>query len=343
MHVSQKINVAAITGGKTVASSNYRIRVLTQYLSNEGVELTEYCPFVNRTPPPQKLYRPFWLLAALAERATFIGRVRGYDAIIFQKEMISTLPSFERLLLGEKILDIDDAIYLYRNGLAARHIAKSSIGVVCGNEVLANVFSKWNHNISIIPTGVDVFKMQPSDVRLENNTKIVGWIGTPGNLKYIKSISEAIIKLLSLVKDSEFRIVTSNKKYIPTKLRPYTKFIEWYPGIEFQELPNWSLGIMPLVDDEWSRGKCSFKLLQYLSAGIPVVASPVGMNNTILKSATVGKTAANEIEWLKAMVDILNDTDMNREMGYNGRSLAVSQFSLTCIANKWKKVLTRWL
>jgi glycosyltransferase involved in cell wall biosynthesis len=335
--------VAAITGGIKNPSSIYRIRVLEKYLRDNDIELTEFCPKINKYPPRQTILRPFWFSIAFLERLSLIWRVNGFDVTILQRELISTLPTLEKIIPGNKILDVDDAIYLYRQGKAAKFASEASIGVVCGNEELANKFGQWNKNISIIPTGVDISLMKLNVDRLARVPRVIGWIGTVGNLKYMTSISDSIIKTLLEVENAELRIVTSHASRIPDKLKPYARFIQWYPGVEFEEIPHWALGIMPLQDDEWSRGKCSFKLLQYLSAAIPVVASPVGMNRNVLDAAHVGHSAINSREWCDAMIDLLTHDQTNIEMGTNGRKFVELEYSLAAVAKKWKNVLTAWL
>ena len=336
--------VAAITGGKNAPAAIYRFRSIAEPLAKVGVCLHEICPRIPKHPPSTIAARPFWLILALLERLTFIYKTTGYDAVVLQRELISTLPTIEKILPGNKILDVDDAIYMHKRGWAAKNAAQASIGVVCGNEVLADHFSQWNSKIEIIPTGVDVGKMKVEPNRLTSTERrVIGWIGTPGNLPYVDAISDSLVAVVKQNKNFELRIVTSSSEAIPFSLKPYATFVKWYPGIEFDELPSWSVGIMPLADDEWTRGKCSFKLLQYLSAGIPAVASPVGMNVEVLSEGSGGCLARSKSEWIDALLMILNDSEYNYRMGLVGRRIVEERYSLSVIANKWRYVLDKWL
>lgn len=337
-------NIAAITGGKNVPSSIYRFRSLVEVLEAEGVILKELCPLIAKYPPKSLFMRPPWLLAAILERLTFLYRTYGYDAVILQRELISTLPTIERLLPGKKILDVDDAIYLQRGGLAAKNAAQASIGVVCGNEFLAETFSQWNSRIAVIPTGVDIRRMSPDPSRLTvEKEKIIGWIGTPGNLSYVDTISNSLIAVIKGIPNTQLRIVTSHPEAIPPSLRAHSKFVKWYPGIEFDELPSWSVGIMPLADDEWTRGKCSFKLLQYLSAGVPAVVSPVGMNIEVMRKGLIGYLAKTPNQWVEGLGAILSNPLLNESMGLAGRKVAEDFYSLEVVAQYWRRVLDSWL
>ncbi len=302
-------------------------------------------PKISSYPPAKKFKRPLWLLPALLERITYIYKLRGADATILQRELISTLPTVERLLPGKIILDVDDAIFLNRKGYAARNAAKASIGVVCGNSYLADYFSNYNKNIQIIPTGVNVSEMKVNQNRLSNNGKrVIGWLGTAGNLPFFEPIiADLKALLIEKAKDVEFRIITSHASAIPAELRPHCKFVQWYPGIEFSELPQWSIGLMPLADTEWAKGKCSFKMLQYMSAGVPVVVSPVGMNTEVLEKGEIGFGPKTGSEWYSAIKTLLDDDQLNQNYGNRARLVVEENYSLEYVVDKWLGVFESWL
>jgi len=318
--------------------------VLKPIFEARGIFVNEITPKISSLPPPEGYKRPAWLLAALFERLTYLSRLKRTDVTILQRELISTIPTVERFLPGKLILDVDDAIFLNKRGFAAINAAKASVGVVCGNAYLAEYFSKYNKNIKIIPTGVDVNKMVVDSSRLDRSgKKIIGWIGTPGNLKYVESISSVLGALLKQFGDDvELRVVTSHPSAIPDELRGLCNFVKWYPGIEFDELPKWALGIMPLADDPWTRGKCAFKMLQYMSAGIPVVVSPVGMNSDVLGLGQFGYGPETKDQWFEAIKDLLENEARNYEFGVTARDVAKREFSLESVVEKWLDVFAAW-
>ncbi|WP_022964932.1 glycosyltransferase family 4 protein [Denitrificimonas caeni] len=336
--------VNAITSTGVAPSGWYRIGVLKSIFEAHGILINEIIPAVSSFPPMEKHKRPVWLIAALLERLTYLSLLKKTDITILQRELISTIPTVERFLPGKVILDVDDAIFLNKRGLAAINAAKSSVGVVCGNAYLAEYFSKYNANIKIIPTGVDVNKMMVNPRRLEEpKKKIIGWIGTPGNLKYFKPITTAICSVLKQMGDNvELRIITSHSSAIPVELRNVCNFVKWYPNIEFDELPTWTLGLMPLDDDPWTRGKCAFKMLQYMSAGIPVVVSPVGMNVDVLGFGQFGYGPETEDQWYEAIKILLENDSLNYQFGMTARSIAEREFSLESVVGKWLDVLEEW-
>lgn len=339
-----EFRVAAITQGKTVPSRRFRVEALVPYMADNGIYLDEFCPRTSSYPPENRYQRPWWFAAAMFERASCIlPKVTGYDAVILQRELISTLATIETFIPGRKILDVDDAIYLHRKGVAARHAAKISIGCVCGNSVIAERFSDWSENVAIIPTGVDTNKIKPQLKSPCLGKPIIGWIGTSGNLKYLERVSQGIKSALDAVPESEFQIITDNPEKIPVLLKPYARFIPWEPDIENSLVPQWTVGIMPLDDGEWERGKCAFKMLQYMAAGVAVVASPVGMNRDILQQDDIGFGARNGDEWAESLVMLLRDPDMARRLGQKGRALAERCYSLEVVSQRWRHVLTSWV
>jgi len=335
----RNIRVVAITGGENVPSRRFRIGALAPFLAKRNIELTELCPTISGYPPSSRLLRLPWFSAALVERLTFLHRSRGYDAIILQREMISTLPTLERLLPKPRILDVDDAIYLHRNGRAAEYVARSCSLVVCGNHYLAEKFSQWNSNVVVIPTGVDTEQLRPIVNRNTTEAPIIGWIGTAGNYRYLELIEPALRKVLAGFPNARLQIISNQSPTFLEHLGEQLDFRLWRPGIENDLLPRFTIGIMPLTDSEWEHGKCAFKMLQYMAAGVPVVVSPVGMNKFVLEAAQVGYGARSTQDWVDALIHLLSDPGLASVLGANGRKLAEKEYSLKLVAMSWSNVL----
>jgi glycosyltransferase involved in cell wall biosynthesis len=336
-------HIVAITGGRLVPSRRFRIKAIVSHVRELGIQLDELCPRVSSYPPKRSAYRPAWFVAALAERLTYVRKTRNYDAVILQRELISTLATVESLLSEPRIFDVDDAIFLYRNGRAARRIASGCALVVCGNAYLADNFSRWNDTVAIIPTGVDTDRLRPGERRDGDVALTIGWIGTVGNFRYLEQIKPALVRVLETHDAVKFRVVSSERPGFLRDLGDQFEFVPWRPGIEESEIPAFSIGIMPLEDDQWTRGKCAFKMLQYMAAGIPVVASDVGMNAELMRQAEIGIGVHSTDDWAEALDFLLSDAESRRRLGENGRTLAVSGYSLPRIAAMWKQQLDRIL
>ncbi len=335
----RNIRVVAITGGVNVPSRRFRINVLAPFLAKRNIELSELCPIISRYPPSSHLLRLPWFTAALVERLTFLYRSRGYDAVILQREMISTLPTLERLLPKPWILDVDDAIYLHRNGRAAEYIARSCSLLVCGNYYLAEKFSQWNSNVVVIPTGIDTDQLRPIVKRNTTEAPIIGWIGTSGNYRYLKLIEPALTKVLECFPNTRLQIISNQYPTFLKHLGDQLDFRLWKPDIESVLLPRFTIGIMPLTDSEWARGKCAFKMLQYMAAGIPVVATPVGVNAEIFASGSVGLPAQDNKQWVESLSTLLQSSETAENMGASGRQLVEKEYSLKLVAKAWSNVL----
>lgn len=338
--LGRNIRVVAITGGKNVPSRRFRVEAVVPFLMKHGIRLEELCPVIGSYPPQSKLLRLPWFVSALLERLTFLYRSKDYDAVILQREMISTLPTLEWMLPKPLVLDVDDAIYLYRNGKTAKYVARSCDLVVCGNRFLAEKFSQWNSNVVVIPTGVNTDLLQPIKNRVTEETLIIGWIGTVGNYRYLKMIEPALTKVLSSFPNVRLQIISSQFPTFLEHLGEQLDFRLWQPGVENDLLPRFTVGIMPLTDNEWARGKCSFKMLQYMAAGIPIVASPVGMNADILASKPVGLAARNNAEWCDAILVLLRQRQLCIEYGLAGRKMVEEKFSLNAVSDLWAEVLS---
>ena len=332
-------NVAFITGGRNVPSRRFRIAAMLPYLEKLGFGTREFCPVFERYPPSGRLARPVWFAGAIAERFSLLVRTQRFDAVVLQRELISTLHTFERYLSRPRILDVDDAIFLHRGGTAARKIASACQSVVCGNEYLQDWFAKWNSNTVVIPTGVDTERLRPALGVGNDQNIIIGWIGTASNFKYLEMIQPALRTVLNRYPHVEIQII-SNK--FPSMLRGIggkLSFVRWRPDIELESLPKFSIGIMPLRDSEWSRGKCSFKMLQYMAAGVPSVVSPVGMNIALLEKASVGISAKSSADWVGALSSLIEDREVANTMGSLGRDLVVREYSLSVVAALWQQEL----
>lgn len=331
--MSHSLRVAAITGGRNVPSARFRVRQLIPELLHHNVEVQEYIPYFTRYPPPQKSLRPIWALLALVERVPATALSHLFDLVLLQRELISTILTLEPLTKRPRVLDVDDAIYLYRNGRLAEQLATLSDLVICGNETLAERFVQWNQNVTVIPTAVDTarFFPKPSEVTSE---LIIGWIGTSGNYHYLYQIQEALEKVFIVQKNARLRIISDRKPMFHGILRDKLEFIQWSPSIEVKSIQSMTIGIMPLADTEWARGKCSYKMLQYMACGIPVVVSPIGMNNLVLSQGQVGLSAVHEDDWTQAILTLLRDDQLRCRMGKSGREVVEENYDVEIIAKE---------
>lgn len=342
MNSKQVVKVAALTGGRNVPSARFRVRQLIPWLARRGVEVREFVPLVSKYPPEHKWLRPLWGIAALAVRAPTVFATYRYDIVLFQRELVSTLVTFEPLSKRPRVLDVDDAIYLHRGGKFAVQLARLADLVICGNDFLADRFSKWNKNVTVLPTAVDTKRFVPLEPSSQSSTEefVIGWTGTSGNFKYLYSIEAALKQIMESFPNVVLRVIADKEPIFRMVPQKRVQFIPWSPESEVKGVKSMTIGIMPLEDGEWERGKCSYKMLQYMACGIPVVVSPVGMNAQILALGRIGLAASSHDEWVEALRWILaTGREELRKMGQEGRRIVEEYFSVEVIASRLAEIL----
>ncbi|HTZ38237.1 MAG TPA: glycosyltransferase [Stellaceae bacterium] len=330
-----RLRVAAFTAGENVGSARFRVRQYAAPLAACGIALDEYWPRLTAYPPRRRWLRPAWLAGSLAERLPQLLRARGADVTLLQRELVSTLPTLEGWTARPRVVDVDDAIHLHRGGLAARRLARIADLVIVGNDWLAEVWRSWNTAVEVLPTAVDTerYRVDPLPER-----PVIGWIGTSGNLPYLAAIAPALAEACRRFPDAVVAVCCDRP---PELGRLPVRYVPWSAAVEADFLASLTVGVMPLVDGPWERGKCAFKMLQYMAAGRACVASPVGMNTALLHEAEIGLAASGLDAWREALASLLADRDAAARMGAAGRALAEARYSLAALAPRLAELLHR--
>lgn len=277
---------------------------------------------------------------------------RHADVIWIEKEIFPWLPWWlEKLLLPSGVpivADYDDAIFhiydTHRSrfvrkilGLKIDHVMKSSCAVCVGNDYLAErAKSAGSENIFKIPTVVDIDAYQNKKKYQSHDQCCIGWIGTP---KTWKEHCLPMLPLLSKIiakNNSIFHAIGAGKSEVEI---PNFKFLEWSEKTEISQIQNLDIGIMPLSDTLFSRGKCGYKLIQYMACGIPVIATPLGVNKKIVEHGVTGFLVENEHEWGLALEKLLSNPELRRKMGDAARIKIVQQYSIQVYGPKVADIL----
>jgi glycosyltransferase involved in cell wall biosynthesis len=327
------ISVAAFTAGRNVPASRFRVRQYIDGLKQYGVELSEFYPRAGGYPPEGKWTRPFWAVASLAGRMPDIARSFSHDVTLLQREMLSTFLTLEPFTKRPRVLDVDDAIWLNRESAFARKLAEISDSVICGNSFLAEYFRRWNANIAILPTAVDTKRFVPLEVTSFGDSPVIGWSGNRSGFADLKIVEAPLRTLLTQYPKARLRIMADERPAFDVP-EHQLEFVPWSPEIEVQTIQSMDIGIMPLRDTLWSRGKCSYKMLLYMSCGIPVVVSPVGMNAEILELGSIGESANSADDWISALEALISNAKLAASMGEQGRVVVLNRFSVEALAGK---------
>jgi glycosyltransferase involved in cell wall biosynthesis len=333
------LRVAAITSGRHLPAARFRVRQLIGALAQHGVALHELVPAVSSFPPAASWRRPIWGGLALGARIPLTVATHRYDMTLLQREMLSTLVTLEGFTRKPRVFDVDDAIFLSRGGRTAERIARMSDSVICGNAFLADWFRRRHSQVSVIPTAVDTDRYRPRAGAADVERPVIGWMGTASNLKYLYAIEAALRAALTHCKRSRFLVVSNERPQFRSLPENRVEFRRWAEERELGDLQDMTIGIMPLEDSPWARGKCSFKMLLYMACGLPVVASHVGVNAEIFGLGGAGIPASNESQWVDALIALLDDAGTRTSMGSVGRRIAEGDFSVRVIAPRLAKHL----
>jgi glycosyltransferase involved in cell wall biosynthesis len=214
-------------------------------------------------------------------------------------------------------------------------MAASYTTVVCGNGYLAEFYRRHAANVRIIPTAVDTDRYS-SVVRIPSEVTRIGWIGTPLNEHHLKLVYPA---LSALARERRFELVIIGLNGALKWDLPAVRYMQWNLQDELQFLGHFDIGIMPLDDSPFARGKCGFKLIQYMAAGLPVVASPVGVNCQIVEPGRNGFLANTQDDWRAMLRLLIDDPALRRRMGANGRELIRRSYSATQAWSSYSAIL----
>lgn len=239
-------------------------------------------------------------------------------------------------------MDVDDAIWLSWpfGQRSIPRIAKKMDAVVAGNSYLADYFSQYCKNVHIVPTAIDLDRYHPkSDENKAGGDKfIIGWTGLACNYKYLQLIEQPLKRFLDDHADAQLMLVANRTWNSETISPERITFVQWTKENEATALHDMTIGVMPLSDDNWTRGKCSFKMLQYMATALPIVISPVGMNADILQKGRVGLAASTADEWYSAIESLYKDHKLRTEIGKTGRSLIEQCYSADIVADQLAEI-----
>ena len=332
--------VAALTAGRNVPGARFRVGQYVRPMRAEGVDLRWYPAPVPKHPPRSRLLRPLWLPLSIAGRIPAVLAARRAHVTMTTRELVSTMVTLEPMAGKPYVLDVDDAIWLHRGGRFAERLGRMADVVVAGNPVVADWFSRYCERIEIIPTAVDTDRFSPGGDRPDRPDRPVtlGWSGTSSNLPSIESLQPALSRVLEARPDARLRISCDRPPRLGDLPSERVDFEPWSPHGEVAFIRSLDVGLMPLENSAWSRGKCAYKMLLYLSCGVPAVVSPVGMNGDVLMAAEVGRGADSQRDWVDALIDLVDDDRSRLRMGRNGRDLVVSAYSIEHLAPRLARV-----
>jgi glycosyltransferase involved in cell wall biosynthesis len=332
------IRAVAYTGGRWDPSARFRIRQYIEPLHRIGVDLKEYPARFGAYPPVRHVIRPFWAAAAVASRIPSLLLSHGAEVTIFQRSLLSTCLTLEFMGKRPRLLDVDDAIWLHQRARSVQRLAEYSDGVICGNAFLAENLQAWNRSVCVLPTAVDTDRYRPSEASAGRG-EIIGWTGSSGNLRYLYSIERALMEVLARNPGVSLSVICDQMPHFSHIPRDRFSYVRWCPRVEVEALQRLTIGIMPLDDSEWARGKCGLKMLTYMACGLPVVVSPVGSNIEILKKGSLGFGAVTNDDWVDCLDWLVRNPSRGKTYGADGRRVVLQDYSVSGLTPRFAQVL----
>jgi glycosyltransferase involved in cell wall biosynthesis len=327
----------------TAPSQRFRLEQWKPFLESDGVRL-EMIPFAD--PPLMRLlHKPGHLVAKALLTAAAFGRrlkavvaAREVDAIVVHRSASLLGPAFLEAALARSgkpmIFDFDDAIFLLHTTEAnrrfgwlkfpgkTRKICQFSTHVVAGNTYLAEYARRFNNKVSIVPPSVDTEAFRPAR-RTAPNRVVVGWTGSSTSQAHLEDFQPTLRELVRHW-DIEIRVFSDRQPSLPEL--PVT-WRPWAPDIEAAEISQFDIGIMPVPDDPWSKGKCAMKALLYMAAGVATVCSPVGANCELIEHGRNGLLASTRREWIETLEMLIKNEELRRRLGCAGRQTVERGYS----------------
>lgn len=308
-------------------SARFRVRQYIAKLRAHEIGVNECPARFGSYPPANALSRLFWLPFALADRMVATVESRHADLVLFQREMISTYFSAERLCKAPAVLDVDDAIWINQRWRGIDRLASQCRLILCGNTYIADYF-RHLAPVRLLATGVDTDVWKPGE---PGSRPTMVWSGSSAGLPYLLSIESALERVLATLPQAMLRVVCDRVPRFDRLPRQRIDFVPWSERREVEAVQTASVGLMPMPDTQWSRGKCGFKLLTYLACGLPAVASPYGMNREVIGGG--GAFAAETVDdWTELLLMLLRDPAQARFCGVAGRANVESSYSTVQLA-----------
>lgn len=281
------------------------------------------------------------LIKSAFKRLKDVRNASKYDIVFIQREAFLTGSTYFERRFSKKtkvIYDFDDAIWLsnvseankkwnwLKNPEKTKEIIKCSHLIFAGNQYLADYANEFNSNVVIVPTTIDTDFYQPIMEKRNTDKITIGWSGsitTIQHFEYAESVLKEIVKKygdkiqIKVIGDENY-----TNKNLPLESLP------WKESTEIKDLSSFDIGIMPLPDDEWAKGKCGLKGLQYMALEIPTIMSPVGVNVEIIQNGENGYLASKEAEWIEKLSLLIENPNLRKSIGKKGRETVEKKYSV---------------
>ena len=324
------MNLLVIVGNPKRASFRQRVAIYLDTLRAKGVYST-----VEKMPA-----------GSLARRRLF-KRATGFDCVFLHKKRLNLFDAFWLRRYGRKIIyDFDDAI-MYRAETPERdspahfrpfrRTVDLAHMIIAGNAYLAEHARRFNRNVKVLPTGLDTKAYRIQAAPRKDDRICLVWIGSKSTLRYLAEIRPALEEVGGRFDNVVLRMICD--QFLDLQNMPVEKCI-WSMETQVADLVSSDIGLAPLPDNRFTRGKCGFKILQYAAAGLPAVASPVGVNSEYVTDGVTGYHASSMPEWVDKITELIERHPLRKQMGHAARA-HVEKFDSDIIGKELYRLLER--
>lgn len=326
------MKVLFLVQGFKVAASRYRVLNYIPHLNEHGVETT--VSLYPRNP---------------VEIMGFLGRLPEYDCLFLQRKRFrGALLALVRKRARKIIYDFDDSV-MYRNSRAGDphsktrmkrfgDMVRASDFVIAGNRFLMEQTLPFTKKVDVLPTALDAGRYIAKDYSENKERVTIGWIGDHGSIHYMEKMKPVFETIGRSYRQAELSIVCD--VFIDCRDIPVIKKV-WSQETEIADLRDMDIGLMPLMNDLWSEGKCGLKILQYFGVGVPAVCTPVGVNKDVVKDGVAGFYANTADEWVDRLSKLIEDAGLRRRMGERGREVVMKGYTIEACAPRLLDILHR--
>lgn len=326
------MKVLFLIQGPRVAASRYRVLHYIPYLNRHGIEAT--VSLYPRNP---------------VEIMSLLGKLPEYDCLFLQRKRFrGPLLTLVRKRAQKIVYDFDDSV-MYRNSKAGdpysrtrmkrfRDMVKASDFVIAGNRFLMEQTLPFTDKVDVLPTALDAGRYIPKDHTVSKGRVTIGWIGDHGSIHYMEKMKPVLESIGRLYPQAELSIVCD--VFIECRDIPVIKKA-WSQETEIADLRDMDIGLMPLMTDLWSEGKCGLKILQYFGVAVPAVCTPVGVNKDVVRDGVTGFYANTPDEWVDRLSKLIENADLRRQMGERGREVVLKGYTIEACAPRLLEILTR--
>lgn len=340
-------------------SQRFRFEQYIDALEQEGYEVNFYSFLSEKAW--HTIYQPgnfggkaVQVFVSFMRRLGLLFRLKKADYVFVHREMAHIGPPILEWIaakvLGVKyIYDFDDAIWLpnYSEVNArfqrikaywkVKYCMKWATEVTAGNEYLADFARQYNKNVKVIPTTIDLENHHNLITDQDQEPLVIGWTGSHTTMRYLSEIVP-VLQRLEKEYSFEFRVISNEKPDFDLRS---LRFVKWEKETEIADLARIQIGVMPLVEDQWSAGKCGFKALQYMALGIPTLLSPVGVNKTIVSDEKDGLYCATATDWENNLRRMIEDMELRKTVGTAGRQRVENNYSVSAYSNTYLKLFNK--